>query len=281
MTLLRAVGRTMLASYFVVNGVKALRNPEPLVPYAEPLADKLVPLAKKYAPEQIASVIPEDARDLVRLNGAVQVVGGLALATGKGRRLGAVLLAKSHILSTVAKHPFWSADTAEERATERAQFLKNVSLLGGVVLAARDTEGKPGLVWRAQKGGHSLVKDTRKSRHKMAKSTSALADSALAEGAVLVGAVVRQTRKAKKVALRQAAQAKKAADEAAKQARKEAKKFAKTAPKRLEAAKKEANKQAKIASKQFAATRKEAGKRVDKAKKAAGEFAGNIKLGEN
>jgi uncharacterized membrane protein YphA (DoxX/SURF4 family) len=261
--------------------VRALRNPEPLVPYAEPLADKLVPLVKKYAPEQIASVIPEDARTLVRLNGAVQVVGGLALATGKGRRLGAVLLAKSHILSTVAKHPFWSGDTAEERAAERAQFLKNVGLLGGVVLAARDTEGKPGLVWRAQKGGHSLVKDTRKSRQKMAKSTASLADSALAEGAVLVGAVVRQTRKARKAAVRQAADAKKAADAATKQARKDAKKFAKTAPKRLAAAKKEANRQAVIARKQLAATRKEAGRRVEKAKKVAGDLAGNIKLGEN
>jgi hypothetical protein len=42
MTLLRAVSRTMLASYFIASGVKALRDPAPLVPLAEPLADRFV-----------------------------------------------------------------------------------------------------------------------------------------------------------------------------------------------------------------------------------------------
>ena len=50
MTLLRAASRTMLASYFVASGVKALRDPDSLVPVAEPLADRLVPLVKQYAP---------------------------------------------------------------------------------------------------------------------------------------------------------------------------------------------------------------------------------------
>ena len=39
MTLLRAAYRTMLASYFITSGVKALRDPDSLVPVAEPLAD--------------------------------------------------------------------------------------------------------------------------------------------------------------------------------------------------------------------------------------------------
>ena len=56
MTLLRAGARTMLASYFIVNGVKAVRNPDPLVPAAEPVADRVVPLVKKYAPQQVATV---------------------------------------------------------------------------------------------------------------------------------------------------------------------------------------------------------------------------------
>ena len=43
MTLLRFAARTMLASYFVASGVKALRDPEALVPAAEPLIDRVVP----------------------------------------------------------------------------------------------------------------------------------------------------------------------------------------------------------------------------------------------
>ena len=130
MTLLRAAARTMLASYFVASGIRAVRNPDPLVPAAEPVVDKIVPLAKQYAPDQIASRIPEDTATLVRVDGALQIVGGLALATGKGRRLGAYLLAGSLVPNTIAKHPFWSRTDPEERADDRNAFLKNVSLLG-------------------------------------------------------------------------------------------------------------------------------------------------------
>ena len=95
MTLLRAVARTMLASYFVSSGIKAIRDPESLVPAAEPLVDRVVPLVKEYTPEQVASFVPENTVTLVRVNGVAQVLGGAALATGKGRRLGALLLAGS------------------------------------------------------------------------------------------------------------------------------------------------------------------------------------------
>src|SRR5919112_916386 len=127
MTLLRAAYRTMLASYFIASGVKALRDPDSLVPDAEPLADRVVPLLKEYAPQQVAGYVPEDARTLVRVNGATQVAGGLALASGKGRRLGAMLLAGSLVPSTIAKHPFWSRTDEAEREHDRHQFLKNAS----------------------------------------------------------------------------------------------------------------------------------------------------------
>jgi uncharacterized membrane protein YphA (DoxX/SURF4 family) len=250
MTLLRAVARTMLASYFVVSGVKAIKDPAPLVPAAEPLADRLVPLLKQYAPGQVANIIPEDAATLVRVNGAAQILGGLALATGKGRRLGALLLAASILPSTVAKHPFWTRTDPDEKALDRAHFLKNISLLGGVLLASADTEGKPSISYRAHKGGESLAKDARKARKSLTKGashlgkdTSHLADEALAGGAALVGAVVSSSRAAKKkaakelkhaseVAAKQAAEARAAAAKAAKQAQQEARKQLKVAKKR-------------------------------------------------
>ncbi len=238
MTLLRAGARTMLASYFIVNGVKAVRNPDPLVPAAEPVADRVVPLVKKYAPQQVAAVVPEDTASLVRANGAAQVVGGLALASGKGRRLGALLLAGSLVPSTLAKHPFWSRTDPEERALDRSQFLKNVSLLGSVLLAAGDTEGRPSLAYRAQKGGHSIAKETRKARKSLAKSTSGLAksttgvaDEALAGGAALVGAVVASSRAAKKKAAKELKYARELAAKEAAELREAAEKAAKNAKK--------------------------------------------------
>ena len=180
MTLLRAVARTMLASYFVSSGIKAIRDPESLVPAAEPLVDRVVPLVKEYTPEQVASFLcPKITATLVRINGAfAQLFGGVALATGKGRRLGALLLAGSLVPSTIAKHPFWTVQDPEERAQDRSHFLKNVSLLGGVLLAAQDTEARPSLAYRAHKGGEALAKDARKASRKLTKGSSRAADTA-------------------------------------------------------------------------------------------------------
>ena len=126
------------------------------MPAAEPLVDRVVPLVKEYTPEQVASYVPENTVTLVRINGVAQVLGGAALATGKGRTTRcACCWPASLIPSTIAKHPFWTVQDPEERAQDRTHFLKNVSLLGGVLLACQDTEGKPSLTWRAQKGGRN------------------------------------------------------------------------------------------------------------------------------
>ena len=90
---MRALARPLLSIIFVVQGANSIRNPEPLVPKAQPVTDRLVPMVKRVAPPQVGDRIPETTVNLVRLNGAVQVVGGLALASGKGRRLARATLA--------------------------------------------------------------------------------------------------------------------------------------------------------------------------------------------
>ncbi|HEY6688715.1 MAG TPA: DoxX family membrane protein [Propionibacteriaceae bacterium] len=274
MSLLRAIPRTMLASYFVAAGIKAIRDPESLVPAAEPLVDRVVPLVKEYTPEQVAGYVPENTVTLVRLTGIAEVLGGAALATGKGRRLGALLLAGSLIPSTIAKHPFWTVQDPEARAQDRSHFLKNMSLLGGVLLAAQDTEGKPSLVWRARKGGETIAKETRKASKKLTKGSSNVADTAteLAEGAVatglaLVEALGDSSRKVRRQAARQLKEAKAVAAHTAEEAQEAAAKAAKRA-------KKEAKKQAKVISKK---TKKQA-KVISKKAKKLGE---NVHLGEN
>jgi uncharacterized membrane protein YphA (DoxX/SURF4 family) len=148
MSLLRFAGRTMLASFFVVQGAKAVVNPEPLVEDADPLARAFVPLAQKVAPAAMAGYLPEDTKTLVRVTGAAQVVGGLMLATGLGRRLGAAVLGLSMVPHVIASRPTRSS-TAEEREIARSQLLRNVALLGGAIVASLDTQGRPSLAWLA------------------------------------------------------------------------------------------------------------------------------------
>ncbi len=274
MTLLRSTARTMLASYFIASGVKALRNPEALVPVAEPLVDTVVPKVQRFAPEQVGDKVPTDAKTWIRINGALELVGGLALATGKGRRLGASLLALSLVPTTIGKYPFWHHSDPAERSAAKDHFLKNISLLGGVLLASRDTEGKPSIGWRASKTGRQLRADTKKAQRKVSKETKQLTDAALAEGALLVGAVVGGTQKARKQisatgknATKQAAETKDAAAKAARHAQHDA-------SKRARQLQHDAAKLAKTAS-------REAGKQVAAAKKSAANLAENIELGEN
>jgi uncharacterized membrane protein YphA (DoxX/SURF4 family) len=162
MTVVRALARPLLSMIFVVQGANSIRNPEPLVPKAQPVTDRLVPMVKKVAPPQVSDRIPETTVNLVRLNGAVQVLGGLALATGKGRRLGAATLAATLVPVTVAGHPFWQMKDKDSRQAQRIQFMKNLGLLGGLLLAAVDTEGKPGVAWRATHGAKAAKRETKR-----------------------------------------------------------------------------------------------------------------------
>jgi uncharacterized membrane protein YphA (DoxX/SURF4 family) len=307
MTLLRAGYRTMLASYFISSGVKAVRDPAPLAALAQPLAEKVVPLVKKYAPDEVAHYVPEDPKTLVRLNGALQIAGGLALATGRGRRVGALLLAGSLIPSTLAKYPFWS-QSGDEAAASRSHFAKNVSLLGGVLLASRDTEGKPGIAWRAQAGGHAIAKSTGKATKKLTHSgtgdklakqassigeavseaagdvasrtsdlagrTSDLAGAALAGGVALLGAAEVATRGTRKKARKQFKVAQVAAAKQAKQAQA-------VAVRQARLAQVAAVQQAKVARERLAEQAKEAqklaAKRAEENRQAAAKAAKQAK----
>ena len=59
--------------------------------------------------------------------------------------------------TTLAGHRFWEEDDKQKRAQQQIHFLKNAGLLGGLILAAVDTEGKPSVAWRARQTGKRLA----------------------------------------------------------------------------------------------------------------------------
>ncbi|MDQ7993297.1 MAG: DoxX family protein [Propionicimonas sp.] len=176
MTLLRAVARTMLASYFVVNGIKAFRHPEEFTEAAEPVADNLLPLAKAALPTQASVYLPDDTVSLVRVTGIAQIAGGLSLATGIGRRLGAGVLALTMVPHVVASNPLRVG--AGERDELYGKLSKNVALLGGVALAAMDTEGRPNLAWRARAQKEIFARESSRARRVAERQARELAKSA-------------------------------------------------------------------------------------------------------
>jgi uncharacterized membrane protein YphA (DoxX/SURF4 family) len=156
MTLVRLAARPLLASMFVVGGLDSLRTAPAKADAAEPVTDRLVPLLQKFVPQ-----LPDDPTTLVRINGAAQVVAGLALATGRMPRLSSAVLAATLVPTTAAGHRFWEEKEPAKKKAQRVQFFKNASMMGGLMLAAVDTEGKPGVAWRARRAAADVRRQSR------------------------------------------------------------------------------------------------------------------------
>jgi uncharacterized membrane protein YphA (DoxX/SURF4 family) len=139
---------------FVVGGANSLKDPAPRVPAAKPVIDKMVPAVQKAVPQV---PIPTDPATLVRINGAAQLLAGLALATGRAPRTSAAVLVASLLPTTAAGHRFWEEKDKGTRSAQQVHFFKNVSMLGGLLLAADDTGGRPSIPWRIQQAtDHAL-----------------------------------------------------------------------------------------------------------------------------
>ncbi|MFI7596478.1 DoxX family membrane protein [Actinoplanes sp. NPDC049681] len=148
----RAAARAMLGAIFVVSGARIVLNPDSKVAAAKRVTDKVGPMIEKVDPR-----LPSDARSLVRLKAASDVAAGLLLATGRLTRPAAAVLAAGLVPTTVAGHSFWTMPEPE-RTQHETHFLKNLGLLGGLLLAAVDTQGKPGLGYRTS---HALDRSQR------------------------------------------------------------------------------------------------------------------------
>ena len=141
--IVRRIARPMLATVFIVGGIDSLRNPGAKAPAAEQAADKL--------PASVAEKVPTNPETLVKINAAVQVGAGALLAVGKAPRLASLVLAGSLVPTTAVGHAFWNVEDPAQRSAQRIQFFKNLSLLGGLLIAAVDTEAKPSLGWRGRR----------------------------------------------------------------------------------------------------------------------------------
>jgi uncharacterized membrane protein YphA (DoxX/SURF4 family) len=131
----------MLAGMFIYGGIDAVRNPESKEPKAERVAPAIAePLG-----------LPPDTVDLIRWNGIAQIAAGGLLAIGRLPRLSAAVLACSLVPTTLAGHRFWEETDKQARASQQIHFLKNLAMLGGLILAATDTEGRPSLSWKAKR----------------------------------------------------------------------------------------------------------------------------------
>ncbi|AFM17782.1 putative membrane protein [Mycolicibacterium chubuense NBB4] len=165
----------MLSAVFISRGIDALRSPKPA---ADATRQTLEGLSK--LPDPVGTNVPSNAETVARVNAAVQIGGGLLLATGKLPRVASAALAIS-VVPPLGGHAFWNESDPQRKADERRAFVTDVSLIGGLIIAAVDTEGRPSLGWRGRRAARKVSEAVSSALPAGAAAGGSLTDSELAE----------------------------------------------------------------------------------------------------
>jgi putative oxidoreductase len=131
---LAVLGRLLLATIFLMSAVGKLSN---FSGTAGMMANKGIPAAQ------------------ILLVGAIafEVAGGLSILLGYKPRIGAVLLLVFLVLATYYFHDFWKIEDAKEKQEQMVHFLKNLSIMGAMVLIIANGTGPMSLDDTAIGGG--------------------------------------------------------------------------------------------------------------------------------
>ncbi|MFD7844413.1 DoxX family protein [Nocardia sp. NPDC059764] len=175
--MLRRIAHPLLATAFVADGIDTLTHPDPRIK----TATEAVRHGEQRLPAKLAAYLPDDPATLVRINAAVRVGGGALLALGKLPRLSTAVLAATVIPAALTEPGFWTEEDPERRSARRNALLKDVSLLGGLLIASTDRQGKPSLGWRGRRALEKLQADD--------SAPTRLADAAKVHGPELAAAV--------------------------------------------------------------------------------------------
>ena len=173
--LIRRIARPLLSAAFIGQGVETLRNPAVSLDATEPTVAAL-----RQLPEPYGDKVPSNPETAARINAAVQVAGGVLLATGKMPRVASAALALTVIPGSLGGHLFWTESDPQRKAQKRRDLLTDLSLLGGLLIAAADTAGKPSLGWRGRQAA-GRISEAVSSALPLDGSDDSLLDSELAD----------------------------------------------------------------------------------------------------
>ncbi|MBI3700687.1 MAG: DoxX family protein [Afipia sp.] len=130
------LGRILFAVLFVYAGADKLLD---IAATSQMVAGKVMPalpaaLAPYTSQIEATAGMPAD-RVLAILAGVLEVLGGLAIALNIGARLLSILLVIFVAIVTYCFHDFWNM-TGADRTTNLYSALKNLSLIGGLLIVA-------------------------------------------------------------------------------------------------------------------------------------------------
>lgn len=127
MGLVKMVARICMSGIFIVGGYAAFSEPG-------------------QRPKRLQNLGLPASEELVKLNGAAMIGGGITLGLGIFPRLSALGLIAALIPTTLAGHAFWLETDKQARLQQSIQFCKNLGVLGGLLLVVFDPKKKKEIV---------------------------------------------------------------------------------------------------------------------------------------
>ena len=109
------IGQILLGGFFIYNGVKHFSSLKDYTAYSQAMK---VP-APKYA---------------VMFTGLLLLVGGLGIFFNMYIHTSIILLAIFLIPTSFMMHNFWAKENPAEKSTQKIQFLKNMAILGALLM---------------------------------------------------------------------------------------------------------------------------------------------------
>lgn len=143
MSLVRRIARPLLAAPFIVKGIDTFLSPGDEI---EAHPDVFAQLDRSLD----ENGAPFDSRTLLKVCGGVAAGAGVLFALNKAPRFAALLLLGTTTVGYAQLRPIWKLDGAEREDAVKDLLIQG-GLLGGMLLATVDTDGKPSLGWRTNR----------------------------------------------------------------------------------------------------------------------------------
>lgn len=137
--MLRRLARPLLGVAFIDSGVAALRDDGRRAERARQLGI-------------------DDPQQVTRALGAAQVGAGALLVLNRLPRLSSLVLAATVVPGALTGHAFWSEGDKLAQRHERTLFVRDLGLLGGLLVSVADTGGRESMPHRAKRNARKARK---------------------------------------------------------------------------------------------------------------------------
>jgi uncharacterized membrane protein YphA (DoxX/SURF4 family) len=151
--MLRRLARPLLGATFVTSGVEALRDSDERARRGQALG-------------------VNDAPTMVRAVAGTQIGAGVLLGLGRLPRLTSLLLAATVVPEAATGHAFWAESDKQRRTDQRALFVRDLGLLGGLLVSVADTGGRESVPHRAARTARTARRRGRKRAAKQVQRLS-------------------------------------------------------------------------------------------------------------